>query len=132
MKKLLIMALIALCYTSCSNASNQVASTDSSNVESETPKAQDTAADVLALTDKGLGPITLGMNAADVPASITGLYDRTAREMACDDEMIACYLNDNTMLTLDLSEDDVVTCITVSSDANVQIQTSNGESSICL
>ncbi|MCC8036668.1 MAG: hypothetical protein LIP02_00805 [Bacteroidales bacterium] len=123
MRKIFVSTVLLAALTACGGASqsSQQPSTDT------VPEVVAQATQQLVLTDNGVGPIQLGMNAADVPAKVDGLYDRTAREMACDDEIITGYLNDNTMITMDLDEDDNISGISVSSDAPVAIQTTSGE-----
>ncbi|MCC8175141.1 MAG: hypothetical protein LUC85_03675 [Bacteroidales bacterium] len=125
MRKLLISSIIFAALTSCGNGnqSSQEATTDTVAEAIEAPAQPQE----LVLTDTGVGPIQLGMNAANVPATVEGLYDRTAREMACDDEIITGYLNDNTIITMELDENDNISGISVSSDAPVKIQTTSGD-----
>lgn len=52
--------------------------------------------------------------------------------MAGDDEIVTCYLNGNSVITAELDEDGNVSGISVSTDAPVEIKTSNGESYISL
>lgn len=128
MKKLIYALTLASTLTACGNA-NQQSATEAENTTAQAT-TEDASTPGFVLTDTGTGPIVLGMKGSDIPASVEGLYDSTANEMAGDTDIITCYLDGNTMLTAELDEDGNVCGISVSSEAPVEIKTSTGEAYI--
>ena len=129
MKKLILALALAATLTACGNANQQSSATEAYTTDAQAA-TDDVPASGFVLTDTGVGPIVLGMKGSDIPASVEGLYDRTANEMAGDSDIITCYLNGNSVITAELEEDGNVCGISVSSEAPVEIKTSTGEAYI--
>lgn len=77
MKKIfpILCATLALSVASCGAAGSKA----SADADSATASVADTTTPTYTLSGNGVGDIVLGMQASDIPDSITGLYDRVEK-----------------------------------------------------
>ena len=95
-------------------------------------KGQESAAQTegYALTDKGVGPITLGMKTSDIPAAVAGLYDRVEKVETPDAEEYQFFMGETAVFSAEDYGDGIVSGISLWNESPVKVATSSGENYI--
>ena len=114
MKKNTMILAIALCLGFCTmNATNQ------------------TISEKYTLTEKGVGPIVLGMNVDKIPASVTDLYDRIEKVSTPDAEAILFYNGEDVIFSLEYDETDgTVYMVCISDYSPITNSTKSGDTCV--
>jgi len=80
-----------------------------------------------SLTDSGVGPIVLGMKVADIPASVSGLYDRVQKEETPDAEEYQFFMGEIPVFTAGDYGDGIISIISLFNESPVKVATTSGQ-----
>lgn len=136
MKQIFIMALLGIGAVACGNAKQA-----NEGVASEAAVAADNKTEVVAaetnteefvLADNGVGPIVLGMSVADIPSSVTGLYDRVEKTETPDAEEYQFFSGETALFSAEDWGDGKVSAISLWNESPVKVATTSGEGYISL
>lgn len=124
MNRLILSMLLAIGMTACGNAKQQdnTVPADSGSIATETQQEKE-----YALTDTGVGPITLGMNVADIPASVSGLYERVEQVTTPDGVEYHFYQGETALFSAEDPDEGIVCGIGLFNESPIPVKTSNNE-----
>lgn len=135
MKQIFIMALLGIGAVACGNAkqANEGVASDATVADNQTEvAAAETKTGELALVDNGVGPIVLGMSVADIPSSVTGLYDRVEKVETPDAEEYQFFSGETALFSAEDWGDGKVSAISLWNESPVKVATTSGEGYISL
>lgn len=135
MKQIFIMALLGIGAVACGNAkqANEGVASDATVADNKTEVvAAETNTEEFVLADNGVGPIVLGMNVADIPSSVTGLYDRVEKTETPDAEEYQFFSGENALFSAEDWGDGKVSAISLWNESPVKVATTSGEGYISL
>lgn len=124
--KLILSALLAAGLTACGNAKQQ----DSAPDTTAAIEVTDTQTEEYALTDNGVGPIVLGMNVADIPSSVPGLYDRVEKVTTPGGEEYHFYEAETALFSAEDPDEGVICGISLFNESPIPCKTADGETYI--
>lgn len=135
MKQIFIMALLGIGAVACGNAkqANEGVASDATVADNQTEVvAADTKTEEFVLADNGVGPIVLGMSVADIPSSVTGLYDRVEKTETPDAEEYQFFSGETALFSAEDWGDGKVSAISLWNESPVKVATTSGEGYISL
>lgn len=135
MKQIFIMALLGIGAVACGNAkqANEGVASDATVADNKTEVvAAETKTEEFVLADNGVGPIVLGMSVADIPSSVTGLYDRVENVETPDAEEYQFFSGETALFSAEDWGDGKVSAISLWNESPVKVATTSGEGYISL
>lgn len=135
MKQIFIMALLGIGAVACGNAkqANEGVASDATVADNKTEVvAAETKTEEFVLADNGVGPIVLGMSVADIPSSVTGLYDRVEKVETPDAEEYQFFSGETALFSAEDWGDGKVSAISLWNESPVKVATTSGEGYISL
>lgn len=135
MKQIFIMALLGIGAVACGNAkqANEGVASDATVADNKTEVvAAETNTEEFVLADNGVYPIVLGMNVADIPSSVTGLYDRVEKVETPDAEEYQFFSGETASFSAEDWGDGKVSAISLWNESPVKVATTSGEGYISL